>query len=197
MSLFVGRWLICTFKQQCSPLTPVRVNIFNVIVVSATLALVITTPGMTGSQAGFILGFASRVVNDLHNVLYDLRNYDLDGVKLERLAEYRNLDTEDVPTLIASKELVDTTRDPVVTALSDWPSKGAIQITDLAARYASDMPEILHDVSFSCDGGERVGIVGASGGGKSTLAKALFSFVEVTKGKIEIDDKGVSNHNSR
>jgi hypothetical protein len=139
MSLFVGRWLICTFKQQCSPLTPVRVNIFNVIVVSATLALVITTPGMTGSQAGFILGFASRVVNDLHNVLYDLRNYDLDGVKLERLAEYRNLDTEDVPTLIASKELVDTTRDPVVTALSDWPSKGAIQITDLAARYAGNL----------------------------------------------------------
>lgn len=152
---------------------------------------------MSGSQAGFILGFASRVVDDLHNVLSDLRDYDLDGVKLERLAEYRNLDTEDIPALIGSKEMVDTTNDPVITSLSDWPSTGAIQITDLAARYASDMPEILHDVSFSCDGGERVGIVGASGGGKSTLAKALFSFVEVTKGKIEIDDKGMSNQNSR
>ena len=173
-----------------------RVNIFNVIVMSATLALVITTPGMTGSQAGFILGFASRVVDDLHNVLFDLRNYDLDGVKLERLAEYRNLDTEDIPALIGTKELEDTADNPVVTALSDWPSKGAIQVTDLAARYALDMPEILHDVSFSCNGGERVGIVGASGGGKSTLAKALFSFVEVTKGRIKIDDRGMLDTNS-
>jgi len=196
MTLFVGRWLICMFKQQCSPLTSVRVNIFNVIVMSATLALVITTPGMTGSQAGFILGFASRVVDDLHNVLFDLRNYDLDGVKLERLAEYRNLDTEDIPALIGTKELEDTADNPVVTALSNWPSKGTIQVTDLAARYASDMPEILHDVSFSCNGGERVGIVGASGGGKSTLAKALFSFVEVTKGRIEIDDRGMLDTNS-
>jgi ABC-type multidrug transport system fused ATPase/permease subunit len=193
LALSMGRWMICMYEPQCSPLTSVRVNIFNVIIVSATLALVITTPGMTGSQAGFILGFASRVVDDLHNVLYDLRNYDLDGVKLERLAEYRNLDTEDIPALIGSKEMAETTNDPMVTALADWPSKGAIQVTDLAARYAPDMPEILHDVSFSCDGGERVGIVGASGGGKSTLAKALFSFVEVTKGRIEIDGKGVFN----
>jgi ABC-type bacteriocin/lantibiotic exporter with double-glycine peptidase domain len=63
-------------------------------------------------------------------------------------------------------------------------------VTGLAARYAPGTPEILHDVSFSCQSGERVGIVGASGGGKSTLAKALFSFVDVTAGKIEIDEKG-------
>jgi len=190
MALSMGRWAISTWQIHSSSLTSVRANILNVIIVSATLALIITTPGMTGSQAGFILGFASRVVSDLHDVLFNLREYDLNGVKLERLAEYRNLDTEDIPGLIESQEMADATDDPVVTALSNWPSKGAIQVTDLAARYAPDMPEILHDVSFSCDGGERVGIVGASGGGKSTLAKALFSFVEVTNGKIEIDDKG-------
>jgi ABC-type multidrug transport system fused ATPase/permease subunit len=161
------------------------------MIVSATLALVIKAPGMTGSQAGFIISFASRVLDDLHDVLYELRNYDLDGVKLERLAEYRNLESEDIPVLYDRGSLGDSTSDPVVAALSTWPSEGAIQVSNLAARYASDMPEILHDVSFSCNGGERVGIVGATGGGKSTLAKAMFSFVEVTKGKIEIDDRGM------
>jgi ABC-type multidrug transport system fused ATPase/permease subunit len=167
----------------------VRVNLLDILVVASTLALLIKTPGMTGGQAGFIIGFAARVVDDLHDVLFELRNYDLDGVKLERLAEYRNLEIEDIPCLYETNELQDST-DPVRTALPNWPSEGAINITNLAARYAPDMPDILHDVSFSCDGGERVGIVGATGGGKSTLAKALFSFVEVTKGKIEIDNKG-------
>jgi ABC-type multidrug transport system fused ATPase/permease subunit len=162
------------------------------MIVSATLALVIKAPGMTGSQAGFIISFASRVLDDLHDVLYELRNYDLDGVKLERLAEYRNLESEDIPVLYDRGSLDDSTSDPVVAALPTWPSEGAIQVSNLAARYASDMPEILHDVSFSCNGGERVGIVGATGGGKSTLAKAMFSIVELTKGKIEIDSRGMS-----
>jgi ABC-type multidrug transport system fused ATPase/permease subunit len=159
------------------------------MIVSATLALVIKAPGMTGSQAGFIIGFASRVLDDLHNVLYELRNYDLDGVKLERLAEYRDLDSEDIPVLYDRGGVESS--DPILAALSTWPSEGAIQVSNLAARYASDMPEILHDVSFTCNGGERVGIVGATGGGKSTLAKAMFSFVDVTKGKIEIDGRGM------
>jgi ABC-type bacteriocin/lantibiotic exporter with double-glycine peptidase domain len=63
-------------------------------------------------------------------------------------------------------------------------------VSGLGARYAPDMPEILHGVSFNCQGGERVGIVGATGGGKSTLAKAFFSFVDITTGSIEIDGKG-------
>lgn len=171
-------------------LTIVRVNLVDVLVVAATLALLIHTPGMTGGQAGFIIGFASRVVSDVHDVLYELRNYDLDGVKLERLAEYRNLETEDIPSLCDSGNPLDSNLDPTLASLSNWPSQGVIRVTNLAARYAPTMPEILHDVSFSCTGGERVGIVGATGGGKSTLAKALFSFVEVTKGKIEIDDRG-------
>jgi ABC-type multidrug transport system fused ATPase/permease subunit len=162
-----------------------------VLVVTSSLVLVVTTPGMTGSQAGFIVGFAMQVVEELHSVLYDMRDYDLNGVKLERLAEYRNLQTEDVPSLIDSEESADIAFDPIIAGLSEWPSNGAIQISGLAARYDPGMPEILHDVTFSCRGGERVGIVGSTGGGKSTLAKALFSFVEVTKGKIEIDNRGM------
>ena len=190
LALSIGRWV--TRKPLAHGFTVLMVvyaNLLDVLVVGATLALLTRTPGMTGGQAGFILGFASRVVYDLHDVLFYLRNYDLDGVKLERVAEYRNLEIEDIPCLYDNVDLIHSD-DPILAALSHWPSQGALNVTNLAARYAPDMPDILHDVSFSCTGGERVGIVGATGGGKSTLAKALFSFVEVTKGKIEIDGKG-------
>ena len=189
-SQLVDGLFVC-FPAKNAANKTVRANLLDVMIISATLALVIKDLGMTGSQAGFIISFASCVLDDLHDVLYKLRNYDLDGVKLERLAEYRNLESKDIPVLYNCEGQDNSTSDPVMAALSNWPSKGAIQVSNLAARYASDMPEILHNVSFSCNGGERVGIVGATGGGKSTLAKAMFSFVEVTKGKIEIDDRGM------
>ena len=190
MALSIGRWMIRKSRPLTAVLMAVRVNLLNVTIVSTTLALAITTPGMTGGQAGFILGFSSKVVEELHNILYDLRNYDLDGVKLERLDEYRNLETEDIPILYGEKKANDPDFDAVREALSNWPSNGDIEVKGLGARYGPDMPNILHDVSFSCKGGERVGIVGSTGGGKSTLAKALLRFVELTAGKIQIDGKG-------
>jgi ABC-type multidrug transport system fused ATPase/permease subunit len=45
-------------------------------------------------------------------------------------------------------------------------------------------------VSFEIEGGQRVGICGATGGGKSTLAKAFFSFVDITGGHMKIDGRG-------
>lgn len=164
-------------------------NIFHGVINTSALLLVIKTPGMTGGQAGFIIGFVQAITYEVHRIVRNLRDFDLDGVTLERLSEYSNLEAEDIAPLNQGKAAnIETpyTDDD----LSHWPNKGAIRVSGLGARYAPDMPEILHDVSFSCRGGDRVGIVGATGGGKSTLAKAFFSFVDVTSGKIEIDDKG-------
>lgn len=143
---------------------------------------------MTGGQAGFIIGFAQAITYEVHYIVRNLRDFDLDGVTLERIAEYRELETEDIAPL--NGRAINTESPYTDQDLSNWPSQGAIRVSGLGARYGPDMPEILHDVSFSCEGGDRVGIVGATGGGKSTLAKAFFSFVDVTTGKIEIDDKG-------
>jgi ABC-type multidrug transport system fused ATPase/permease subunit len=144
---------------------------------------------MTGGQAGFIIGFAQSITNEIGWIVRNLRDFDLDGVTLERLAEYRDLDTEDIAPLNRGKDL-GPKPEYADQDLSQWPSDGAIRVSGLGARYAPDMPEILHGVSFNCQGGERVGIEGATGGGKSTLAKAFFSFVDITTGSIEIDGKG-------
>lgn len=73
-----------------------------------------------------------------------------------------------------------------------WPSSGAVSFQDLSVRYAPDLPEVLHKVSFDVEPGMRVGLVGSTGSGKSTLALSLFRAIEAHEGKIEIDGLDIS-----
>jgi ABC-type multidrug transport system fused ATPase/permease subunit len=155
--------------------------------ISATvLAIIVSSDKIRGAQAGFLLTFAAEIAMDIQWLIQYIRDYEVKGVALERLAEYSELDMEDGESLL-SRPSSHTDSD---NELGSWPSKGSIEVENLCARYGPDMPEILHDVSFSAYGGQRVGIVGATGGGKSTLAKTFFRFVDVTGGRIRIDDKG-------
>ena len=144
---------------------------------------------MTGSKAGFIMGFAQTIASEFDSLVVCLREYDLQGVTLERLVEYRELETEDIPSFVdAPKDQGLASRSQLID--ESWPQRGSISVEGLCARYADDLPNVLSDISFQVDAGERIGIVGATGCGKSSLAKAFFSFIDITKGSIQIDDKG-------
>lgn len=163
------------------------------MVLIIALTLILSVPNMTGAQAGFIMGFAQTITTEFNNFLVCMREVDLKGVTLERLSEYRCLDTEAIPPFVdaGAKEVADS-EDQTDDPAPGWPAQGALTIHDLHARYGPDQPDILKGVSFTVEGGQRVGIVGPSGCGKSTLAKAIFSFVDVTQGTILIDDRGMS-----
>ena len=70
----------------------------------------------------------------------------------------------------------------------NWPSHGAIQFINFTTRYRADLDPVLQDLTFSVQPGERIGIVGRTGAGKSSLALALFRGLEAEKGKIVIDN---------
>jgi ABC-type multidrug transport system fused ATPase/permease subunit len=164
--------------------------VFDLVVLVAALCLILTTPGITGAKAGFIMGFAQTIAAEFNQFVVCAREFDLKGVNLERLAEYRGLDTEDIPSFI-EESLQDRALVSRALLIDDnWPQTGEISVQHLHARYADDLPDVLSDVTFKVEAGERIGIVGATGCGKSSLAKAFFSFVDITKGSIQIDDKG-------
>ncbi|XP_059646878.1 ABC transporter C family member 14-like [Cornus florida] len=69
----------------------------------------------------------------------------------------------------------------------NWPSHGDIEIRDLQVRYRPNTPLVLKGITLSIHGGEKVGVVGRTGSGKSTLIQAFFRLVEPCGGKILID----------
>lgn len=75
---------------------------------------------------------------------------------------------------------------------ADWPQKGMIKFNDIELKYQVFGVSVLKDVSLTIYPGEKIGIVGRTGSGKSTLLISLLRIVELTNGKITIDDIDVS-----
>ncbi|PNH11698.1 Canalicular multispecific organic anion transporter 1, partial [Tetrabaena socialis] len=69
----------------------------------------------------------------------------------------------------------------------DWPAAGAIEVADLSMRYRPHMPLVLKGISFKVAAGEKVGLVGRTGSGKSSMLLALFRMVEAAGGAVYID----------
>lgn len=70
---------------------------------------------------------------------------------------------------------------------ADWPADGAIKFNDISMRYRAGTPLVIKHLDFSVKPGERVGLVGRSGAGKSSITNILFRIVECEQGSIEID----------
>jgi len=101
-------------------------------------------------------------------------------VSVERLVEY---------SALAPEAALCTDEDKNHPA---WPHKGAIDINQLTVRYRSGLPPSLSDVSVRIESGQKVAVVGRTGGGKSTFAQSLFRILEAETGNIVIDEVDVS-----
>merc|ERR1712012_49796 len=73
-----------------------------------------------------------------------------------------------------------------------WPREGKIELQDYSTRYREGLDLVLRQVSATIQGGERVGIVGRTGAGKSSLTLALFRLIEPASGRILIDGVDIS-----
>nr|XP_019003640.1 uncharacterized protein I203_03786 [Kwoniella mangroviensis CBS 8507]OCF67101.1 hypothetical protein I203_03786 [Kwoniella mangroviensis CBS 8507] len=103
-------------------------------------------------------------------------NYIMLTVSIERVQYYTELPPEASPT---------TPSDP--GPLQIWPDKGAISFSQVKLRYRPELPLVLNDITFSVQPGEKVGVIGRTGAGKSSIAQALFRTVEICGGTIHID----------
>ncbi|KAJ3286409.1 hypothetical protein HDU79_006491 [Rhizoclosmatium sp. JEL0117] len=71
---------------------------------------------------------------------------------------------------------------------AEWPEKGEISVDGLSVRYGGDdQPFVLNGVTFKTRPGEKIGVVGRTGAGKSTLSLAFFRIIPLAQGSITID----------
>tara|TARA_B100001248_G_scaffold239026_1_gene204026 strand:- start:197 stop:2035 length:1839 start_codon:yes stop_codon:yes gene_type:complete len=75
--------------------------------------------------------------------------------------------------------------------------KDFIELKNVSFRYEEDKPFVLNDVSLKIKFGEKIGIIGRTGSGKSTLIDLLMTLIEPSKGKLLIDNKNIYNKNSK
>jgi ATP-binding cassette subfamily C (CFTR/MRP) protein 4 len=102
-------------------------------------------------------------------------------VSVERVLGFGKLEPE-APLELESDKDLDTC----------WPNHGAVEVQDLAVRYRPALPRALDGASFSFPSGSRVGIVGRTGSGKSTIVQTLFRLLEAESGSISIDGVDIS-----
>ncbi|KAI4371822.1 hypothetical protein MLD38_010126 [Melastoma candidum] len=127
------------------------------------------------STMGLLLSYALNITGLLTGVLRlaSLAENSLNAV--ERVGTYVDLPSEAPP-------VVESNRPPPA-----WPSSGSIKFEDVILRYRPELPPVLHGLSFFVSPSDKVGIVGRTGAGKSSMINALFRIVELERGRILID----------
>ncbi|KAH7839822.1 hypothetical protein Vadar_009200 [Vaccinium darrowii] len=101
-------------------------------------------------------------------------------IAIERLEQYMHIPSE-------APEIIEGNRPAL-----NWPVVGKVEIRDLKVRYRPNSPLVLRGISCVFEGGDKIGIVGRTGSGKTTLISSLFRLVEPTEGSIIIDDINIS-----
>ncbi|KAK3903780.1 P-loop containing nucleoside triphosphate hydrolase protein [Staphylotrichum tortipilum] len=139
--------------------------------------LILLTPGMDSALAGFALAFALEFSSSVMWTIRLYANVELNMNSVERIIEYTELTTE----------ALDGKSPPAA-----WPTEGRIEVEDLVVGYAPDLPPVLKGLTFSVERNERIGVVGRTGAGKSSLTLALFRFLEARSGSIHIDGLDIS-----
>ncbi|KAH3731572.1 multidrug resistance-associated protein 1 [Pelomyxa schiedti] len=137
---------------------------------------------LSSSEAGLALLFASQLQNMLMSLTQYITEFVSQMVSLQRLQEYLHLPQE--------HPLLDTEAEQVPP--DNWPEKGRVEFVGYSLQYRPTLPPALENISLSINAGEKIGVVGRTGAGKSSLMIGLFRLEEATQGKIEIDDIDIS-----
>lgn len=154
-----------------------RMNVVGAIFSAVAAGLVVYVPGITASLAGFALSFALQYNNAITMALRQYANLELNMNATERVIEYSNIELENQGG---------------VDAPAAWPTEGRLEVQDLVVGYAPELPPVLKGLSFTAESNQRVGVVGRTGAGKSSLTLALFRFLEARSGQIFIDGLDVA-----
>ncbi|KAG6872989.1 hypothetical protein C0995_004365 [Termitomyces sp. Mi166 len=137
--------------------------------------------GVSASNSGFTLALAVGFGRMVLGFVQFLNMFEVNGNSLERLQEYMVIEREPTPQ-------------PSGVPPAHWPSSGALRVKDLTASYVPEGPDALHGLSFHVKAGERIGVVGRTGSGKSTLTLSLLRCI-LTKGEVFYDGLRASDIN--
>jgi len=171
-STFVNRWLAVRleFLGGC------------IVLVAAVLSVwtLLFSGKIDSGLVGLILSYAVSTTGSLNWVIRSASDVEQNIVSVERVLNYVEVEPE------APAEI------PETKPSGDWPHAGAIRLENFCMRYRPDLDLVLHGITLDVNPGERLGICGRTGAGKSSLILGLLRINEADSGRILIDGTDIS-----
>ncbi|KAL3875737.1 hypothetical protein ACJMK2_033658 [Sinanodonta woodiana] len=152
----------------------------NIIVFFATLFAVIARDTISPGIVGLSITYALSVTQTLNWMVRMTSELETNIVAVERVKEYSETPTE-------ASWIVPNNRPDSV-----WPEYGQVTFEDYGTRYREGLDLVIKGINCTINPGEKMGIVGRTGAGKSSLTMALFRIIEPVQGKIIIDGVDIS-----
>ncbi|KMZ58299.1 Multidrug resistance protein ABC transporter family [Zostera marina] len=160
-----------------------RLNVLSNLVFGFTLILLVGLPkgSINSSVAGLAVTYGLSLNSEISSIIFSACIADKLMISVERILQYTKLESEG-PLVVKG-----TTRPS-----ENWPENGTVCFKNLEIRYAPHLPSVLKNISCVFPGKKKIGVVGRTGSGKSTLIQSLFRIIEPRQGSIQIDNVDIS-----
>ncbi|KAK6473650.1 multidrug resistance-associated protein 5-like isoform X1 [Huso huso] len=155
----------------------VRLDLISIALITMVTLLIVLMHGqIPPAYAGLAISYAVQLTGLFQFTVRLLAESEARFTSVERISHYiKNLECEGI------RHVPDSTPAP------SWPQEGGIRFKDVEMRYRDELPLVLKKLTFSIKPQEKIGIVGRTGSGKSSLGVTLFRLVELAGGSITID----------
>ncbi|KAF4802501.1 ATP-binding cassette sub-family C member 9 [Turdus rufiventris] len=157
-----------------------------------TAAVTSITEGPHSGFVGLGLLYALTITNYLNWVVRNLADLEVQMGAVKKVHSFLNMESENYEGYLGiALNLFGVLHDPSQVP-KDWPQEGEIKIENLCVRYENNLKPVLKHVKAYIKPGQKVGICGRTGSGKSSLSLAFFRMVDIFDGRIVIDGIDIS-----